>query len=56
MRREHLQLVRQTIAAEGNSSVESGGLCSENEPDAGIIFIDENGGGVGVRLRDRRDP
>ena len=23
--------------------------------DAGIVFIDENGGGVGVRLRDRRD-
>ncbi len=23
--------------------------------DAGIVFIDENGGGAGVRLRDRRD-
>ena len=23
--------------------------------DAGIVFIDENGGGVGVRLRDRRE-
>ena len=23
--------------------------------EAGIIFIDENGGGVGVRLRDRRE-
>ena len=23
--------------------------------DAGIVFIDENGGGAGVRLRDRRE-
>ncbi len=53
---------RAEVAANTISRYENGGdamgetlrKLEKTLEDAGIVFIDENGGGVGVRLRERR--